>query len=137
MFDANMRHLPVGHKSFTHVTSVKEGGLWQRLGLKRGDVVLCTTNKSGDWDNVTEDLKANVTVHLPTGDITVTAWGEDKYYSRMVYEGTLDVQNGNVLTGFVDEDCLNKAVQTMESLDMVYIVGDNPNIKHKSKEKTK
>ena len=126
MFDANMRHLPVGHKGFARVGSVKEGGLWERLGIVKGSLVHMTTNKSGNWDDHEEDLKANVTVHLESGDINVTSYGEDKYYSRMVYEGTLN--KDNVLTGFIHLKSLNEAIEILNKSKTKHTVGKNHNV---------
>lgn len=129
MFDANMRHLPVGHKGFARVGSVKKGGLWESLGIVQGSLVHFTTNKSGDWDNFEEDIKANVTVHLELGDVVIMSWSQDKYYSRMVYEGSLYPEEGNRLSGFISKRSLGDAIQIMERIGDDYIVGKNPNAK--------
>jgi len=129
MFDANMRHLPVGHKGFARVESVKKGGLWESLGIIRGSIVHMTTNKSGNWDNSEENKRANATIHLESGDVTVLAYGEDRYYSRMVYEGSLTPSKGNLLSGFICKNSLEEAIEIMKRLDVPFIVGDNPHAK--------
>ena len=127
MFDANMRHLPVGHKGFARVGSVKKDGLWASLGIIQDSLVHFTTNKSGNWENHTEDLKANATIHLETGDVVVMSYAEDKYYSRMVYEGSLSLEEGNLLSGFISKQSLEDAIKIMERIGDDFIVGDNPN----------
>lgn len=129
MFDANMRHLPVGHKGFARVCGTKTGGLWEKLGIIEGSLVYFTTNKTGDWDNFEEDCKANVTVHLDTGDVVVYAYAEDKYYSRMTYEGSLYPEKSNLLSGFISTKSLKEAVGIMQKSGEPFIVGKNPNAK--------
>lgn len=115
MFDANMRMLPKGHRSFAKVESVKAGGLWEQLGLQEGQLLLCTTLKSGCWNNSEEDLLASARIHLPSGkSVDILAWGEDTFYSRMVYQGTVTVERKCV--DFIDDKIKQEVVKLLEEV---------------------
>lgn len=105
MFDANMRHLPKGHKFFALVWGTKQNTILAKHGVNRDDMCLCTM-LDDDVDN------PQVTFHLPSGDVDVYSSSEGMFAYHILYVGTL---KGDELVDFAKEEDYNQAKLLMEN----------------------
>lgn len=88
MFDANMRHLPKGHKFIADVWGLKETSPLAKAGIEANSLILCTMLDDCD-DN------PSVMVHLPSGeDIIVKSYNNsikgELFMHHVLYYGTVE-----------------------------------------------
>lgn len=130
MFDANMKHLPAGHRGFANVNAIKSGGVWESLGINLGLVYFTVTEPY--LRNGNSDRTACVTIHTESGDVVLMTCGEDRHYSRMMYEGSFN--NENKVTDFINMKALQSAIAILKARGVDYTVGANNNIKCSERE---
>lgn len=98
MFDANLRHLPNGHKFFAEVGNCEKGCSLYKLGVRKEDeLVLCEM-----LDNDEENDHINPTVRFlfkgNTAEIRSWEEGEKLISTWLVYAGDYDLE------GFLPQD---------------------------------
>ena len=99
MFDANMRHLPKGHKFFAKMWGVSDK--IKSMGVNVDDLVICHMLNDGN-DNPCVDMMINKGLFTISSD-------KDFYDNWFVYEGNLDG------TGFICEKSKSKAMKMLTS----------------------
>lgn len=100
MFDANMRHLSKGKKFFCKVHYCDEHCKSFSLGIRKGDLFLCTM-----MDEAPEN--PSVIFHKKSGDVVISD-RDDGSKSWIVYEGL-----GDGMTDFISEESQTKAMQIL------------------------
>ncbi len=106
MLDANARHLPKGLEFFLEVHSVDKESKIHQLGIRQGDVILCTMMDESP-DN------PEITIHLESGDATYKSNPLIDTFNWLVYAGRKD------LTQFLEHDpfgALPKAKEILKRL---------------------
>ncbi len=98
MFDANLRHLPNGHKFFTEVWGCKKGCSLYKLGVcKEGELVFC---EMLDNDEENDHMNPTVKFYFKGNTAEIKSWEEDEnplsYWA--IYAGDYD------LKGFLPQD---------------------------------
>ena len=86
MFDANMRHLPKGHKAVGAVWGCKEGTVLYNHGVRKGDYIKFTMLDEGG-DN------PEIIVHLDGGDVLVNSHTEGLFAYHILYWCTVNDDN--------------------------------------------
>ena len=104
MFDANMRHLPKGHRFLADVWGLKEDTILFKSGVRRHSYILCTM-----MDESEENPR--VTVHLESGDIVVDSHSEGIFAYHILYMGT--VNDDGSLSDFNQANDLSRAERFM------------------------
>lgn len=105
MFDANMRHLPKGHKFIAAVWGVKPDTVLAQHGVRKDDLCLCTMMGGGS-DN------PRVTFHLDGHDVVVSSHDEGMFAYHILYMGTVEPDGS--LCDFLHSKDLERANQFME-----------------------
>lgn len=86
MFDANMRHLPKGHKAVGAVWGCEEGTVLYNYGVREGDYIKFTMLDE-------EDDNPEIIVHLNRGDLRVSSHVEGLFAYTILYWCTIDDDN--------------------------------------------
>jgi hypothetical protein len=99
MFDANMSHLPKGHRFFAEVYTVSDK--LKAKGINKGDLILCHMLNSG-YENPCVDMLVN-------GKLLTVSSHQDFCENWFVYTGNADG------TGFIKDELKRKAMTQLIS----------------------
>lgn len=110
MFDANMAHLPKNKEFFAEVYSCDKDSVLYEVGVRTGDVILCTMLEDDKKD-------PEIIIHLDSGKHRLYyRTSEDVFFDSawLVYAGNKD------LTGFLpqEEHIRLKAKKLLEEINL-------------------
>jgi hypothetical protein len=98
MFDANLRHLPNGHKFFAEIWGCSETCSLYKLGIRKEDVLVLCEMLDNDEENDHENPTIRVFCESDSIVIDLKVEDDNHYSMLLIYAGDYD------LKGFLPKD---------------------------------